>query len=465
MKKKNLIKVLLFLCLLVLVIAGLYRILSWKDTSGDYISMTEQLKNTGKNKIDVVFAGSSHVYRGVYPAVLWEDAGIAAFDLSNSEQDKETTYYGLKELLRKQSPQVVFVEMYGLMFDEHEKVGDKYRNLLAFCPSVTAYEIAREGAEADELVDYLTRFPIIHTRYKELKKYDFLKNPVNAYYRGEVVENGEESGSISAEVTACRETTEVSDSNRLFIDRLITLSKEENFTLVFFMTPYEESLEERRIENGAREYIEEQGFDYIDLKEHLTEMDFVPEEDLGDVWHCSLSGAKKVTEYLEGYLLEHYTLTNHQGDSAFSQWEKDAQHYHQILQEHAIKTETDAEKRAELIAGGENLTVLLSLEGDYEEELPLLEEFGIAASDVTDGGKWLIRDGEITKIMDNIPGESHVIELNDYDTFKVQYTEDGNYLIHVLFDNEGVNSLYNGLNILVYDEFEQSFLGNFGTGD
>ena len=71
------------------------------------------------------------VYTSIYPAILWQDQGIAAFDMSVSEQDKNCSYYCLKELLKTQTPSVVCVEMYGLMFDSHSRKGDEYRNILA----------------------------------------------------------------------------------------------------------------------------------------------------------------------------------------------------------------------------------------------------------------------------------------------------------------------------------------------
>ena len=74
---KNCIAILVFCGLLVWVASRVYNVLSWKDTTGDYLSSTSQLYHTPENTIDVVFMGSSHCYCGVYPAYLWRDKGIA----------------------------------------------------------------------------------------------------------------------------------------------------------------------------------------------------------------------------------------------------------------------------------------------------------------------------------------------------------------------------------------------------
>ena len=75
---------LLFTILVVWAVWGSYRILSWKDTTGGYLSSTQQLSHTGEGLIDVLFLGSSHCYCSVYPDYLWRDSGIASFDLAIS---------------------------------------------------------------------------------------------------------------------------------------------------------------------------------------------------------------------------------------------------------------------------------------------------------------------------------------------------------------------------------------------
>lgn len=82
--KKNIIKCLSFVCIAILAVSLTYRALEWKDTSGSYTSVTKQLYNTKKNMIDVAFVGSSHVYTSIYPAYLWKNYGISAFDMSLS---------------------------------------------------------------------------------------------------------------------------------------------------------------------------------------------------------------------------------------------------------------------------------------------------------------------------------------------------------------------------------------------
>lgn len=167
---KKAIRLLVFLVLNCIVFIAIYRVLSWKDTTGEYLSSTQQLYATDENLMDVVFMGSSHCYCAVNPSRLWEDYGMPAFDMAISGADKESTYYSLVELLKTQSPKVVCIDLYGLLYEGYAVKGNEYRNLLAMEPSVNSSELIKAAASKEEQLDYLFRWPIIHTRYSDLTK-------------------------------------------------------------------------------------------------------------------------------------------------------------------------------------------------------------------------------------------------------------------------------------------------------
>ena len=77
------------------------------------------------------------------------------------------------------------------------------------------------------------------------------------------------------------------------------------------MTPYQQTAEERYIENGAKAYADSLGIKYIDFKELMGEIDFIPTEDMGDVWHCNTKGALKVTDYFGKYC--YFTVVKNDG--------------------------------------------------------------------------------------------------------------------------------------------------------
>ncbi len=459
--KKHILSCLGFVCLLSFVLSRVYSILSWKDTSGDYISTTAQIRYTPRNTVDVVFAGSSHVYSGVYPSVIWNEAGIASFDLSVSEQDKENNYYMLKNYLHRQSPKVVFVEMYALMFDEHGKDGDRYRNLVSLPISPEAYQLIKEAAELSERQSMLLKWPIVHTRYRELGKYDYRENPINRYRKGEVYADGIERSEINLSVLDVKEVTPLSEKNRQWIDRLYALSKEKGFELVFFMTPYAQNEEERMIENGAREYAKGLGIDFIDFLELAESLDFDVEEDMGDAWHCNLNGATKVSRYLAGYITANFSIGSHKDEKGYAEWDEDYKDYLHNLQRAGLRSAESEEECLLRLAENEGLTIVISLDGNTDTVLQYVRCFGLTPAECEAGGKWIYKNNKAEKILDNIPGMSTEYRLNRYDSFKIQYSEE-NHLINVMFNKDGVNVYENGLNVIVYDDLLEEYFGNYG---
>ena len=67
----------IFLCLVLLLLSNLNRILCVKSPHG--IDQTRYLYVQPKNKIDVLFLGSSHVHCNVNTLLLWDEYGMAAY--------------------------------------------------------------------------------------------------------------------------------------------------------------------------------------------------------------------------------------------------------------------------------------------------------------------------------------------------------------------------------------------------
>lgn len=97
---KQCIHTILFLVLFVVLLRFATYVL--RDKSGaEYIY---NFRDEPKNSIDVILLGSSHMYRTIQPMELWNDYGIASYNLGSSEQSLPLSYYLLKEAIRKQKP-------------------------------------------------------------------------------------------------------------------------------------------------------------------------------------------------------------------------------------------------------------------------------------------------------------------------------------------------------------------------
>ena len=88
----------IFLCLVLLLLNNLNRVLCVKSPHG--VDQTRYLYVQPKNKIDVLFLGSSHVHCNVNTQLLWDEYGMAAYLMTGAEQPLWNSYYNLKEALK-----------------------------------------------------------------------------------------------------------------------------------------------------------------------------------------------------------------------------------------------------------------------------------------------------------------------------------------------------------------------------
>lgn len=421
---KNCIRILVFLLLLMLVLHRAYMVLNWKDTTGDYLSSLSQLYHTPEDTIDVVFMGSSHCYCGVYPAFLWRDNGIAAFDMSVSGQDRASTYHMLLETLKTQSPKVVMVDCYGLLFDRNLLEGNVYRNMLSMKTSKNSIELVKEYVEPEEQLDFFLKWPIIHTRFWEVGKYDFIQYEPSIYGRGALFSwhesEGEEKG-----VYDVQEAGTLTDENAAWLDRLIGVSKEYGFALEFFVVPFQITEEEQLQVNAAKAYLEERGIALLDLNQIRDELKLDSKKDFMDDKHCNAIGAEKVTCYLRDYLLERYEFSDHRGEEAYAYWDQDLEWYLHCEMKQKISVAEGPKEQLENILNQKNLITIISVEGTTDQA-DFLAPLGLSSEDVSAGGKWILRDDKLVKIMENEEGTVPYIEdLNATDALRIQYLGEG----------------------------------------
>ncbi len=429
---KKVIKIVSFILITIIILSISYWTLSWKDTTGEYISNVEQLKNTPNDTIDVVFVGSSHVYCGFAPHTLWNNTGIASFDLSISGMDRYSAYYYTKYLLKTQKPKVVAVDLYPITFDGHLVLGNEYRNMMSMPMSKDAIDLAKEystytkeGGEADEAIkNYVLRWPIVHTRYKELKKGDYIKTPENSFLRGEGLVNI----STPVDLSDSRSYTDVGDLTRdqiKWIDDFVKLSEEKGFKLVFMVAPYSAQYHEMLVFNAVEEYVS--GIPNVDFISAITADDTRLEvgSDFSDSGHLNGKGAIKLTKWFYNKELKGLDLKNHKGDSKYEIWSQDA--VYQICQninENIVKfLDVSADSEAvESIMGSGHLIFTLAFKENWSK-YPIvantLKSMGYKDTDFKNGGVIVLQGNNVLLVHDGIGEKEKTFNYDRYTSLKV----------------------------------------------
>ena len=422
-------KILSLICFWALLFGGLtfmYRVFSWKDTSGDYFSCVNQAYSLKDHIVDVAFFGPSVTYSSYNPAVFWEQSGLATFNYGVSGQDRSASTYYVKEFLKKQSPKVIVLSTTYVYTNTYAVQGNLYRNALSLTPSLNSFQMIRKVvpnnslSTPQSLKDYYLRWPIVHSRYKELKEGDFVAVKENEYCLG--FSYGFDSWNqevFSSNSTDQSDFIPIDPQVREWVDSLKSLGDEKGFTLLFVTTPTDFSQGERYIINGFQQYLEEKGIPYLDLNQKLDDMDFNVATDMTDAIHANSYGATKISSYLGSYLKEHYDLKDHRGDVGYEVYEQCLSVYKHHLFEHSVLPTLDSIGLTAALA--ENTSFLYSVtvhpQGEITQKImDLLGKAGVSNEQILQGGTWILRGTQILCSPDYKP---YGIQVNQNDFLHV----------------------------------------------
>lgn len=436
----------------------IYGVLRWKDTTGGYLSSIDQLYNMDEDLIDAVFLGSSHCYYGIYPELLWEEKGIAGFDLAVSAQDRDSAYYQLKELLKTQHPQVVVADIYGICYESHQVESNVYRNYLSMKTSWNSISHIMSYEDQEKQKELLAKWPIVHTRYRELKEFDFVPYEPSTIGRGSLITWNVCAVDEDNSVNLCETVEPLNAKNQEWVQNMIALSEEEDFELVFCLIPWKREDEKQAILNGFKEYIQGKDIAFLDFTELSGELDICSATDWTDPEHLNARGAQKLTRYLGDYLTARYELPDRRGDERYCQWDAALERYVQIEMLDQLAHAADLEEYISILAKIPRVTCVLSLEGAYDSSpagiYSYASQFQMDHLDYICGGKWLYRDGRLEKICENDPGAEFNCDLNEIDSLKVRYEKDF-ARDNIQIDGVSYGNTWDGMQIIVYDDIEK----------
>jgi len=269
--------------------------------------------------IDLLILGSSHAYRSYDPKVIGEALHIEnrVFNLGSAAQSPLISYYILKEILEKQRPKKVVMDLYYLVFTNDNQLRNRRYNLNQMQASLAKKEFFRNGFSTEEKV-ILTAFPaLVYKDYLKPKINKLLGRPHLLKKKG----NYQGAGFVSNPDTLSMEklkyqnqfeyyqteTTAMTDSNLEYLKKIKLLCDKENIPLVFISAPMPE-ISVNKIKNYRAFYhifselATEWNAPYIDYNINRIE-NLSDEYHYYDDDHLNAPGAKifsaTVVEYLE----------------------------------------------------------------------------------------------------------------------------------------------------------------------
>lgn len=322
MKRKILsaIKGFAFILLLLLMLCILTKIFERKESSEKYQAFYQS-----PEEYDVLFFGTSHGLDGFSPMELWDEYGIASYNLCQHSEYMPVTYWQVVNALEYSSPKVVVIDPY--LISAPDKVPGNKEDLSYVHDSLDSMPFSSQKVNAvfdlfsswPDRIEFLWNFTMYHNRYEELDATDF----VLTYNQ----EKGGESrfGNTRLNMVNVIGQDQTFDVNTLlgtdYLNRIIDLCNQKGIQVMLVSLPYQASESEQQIANGLDSYAVQKGVRHLNL---LSQMDlFNTSTDWFDHGHLNPSGYKKVAAILGKELTANYDIPDRRTDVNYASWYQD----------------------------------------------------------------------------------------------------------------------------------------------
>lgn len=335
MVRKAIIKGSIFLIILAFVVSILNSIFIAKI--GHRSKLIEGLYEKKGDSYDVVLLGSSHMNGSINPNLLWNEYGITSYNYGTGGQPIDVTYYLLKEVLKKHSNPVVVIDLYYLgLTSEFGQEGYIRYVLDNMKFSMNKVDAIIHSTPKEQWISYL--FPILkyHNRWKELKEIDFNFDTSATYYTKGFGAGTELYGKDMKANILTKETAELPPKTEEYLYKIIELSREEGFKLIFTNAPHDYSStsgadnwhkEPAKMFNKVAEIANDNGITFLNYCNKFKELGFDFKSDMNNAGHMNIWGSDKVTSNFGKVLKENYNLADHHNDIKYAQWDTDYNRY------------------------------------------------------------------------------------------------------------------------------------------
>ncbi len=282
-----------------------------------------------KNSLDMVYVGGSAGFVYWEPLRAYEKEGIASYDFGASTIQPEIYIYLIKEVLKKQNPEVIIIDARAFQYRDKEQPPTEvaYRNFLTGTPfSIEKAKFIEKYVRNVLKEDTLSyHFDIIkyHRKPENLDYRNNLKmmfqiyqNPLKGFYFVPKV------APITKHKFETDKETPMKEDTVEILDELLAYLKTTNHKFLFVVSPYEERESHRENFNYVERKVKEAGFDFLDANLYSDEMQLNFDTDFYNENHVNIFGADKYTDFLIAYLKEHYNLPDRRKDKEYESWNR-----------------------------------------------------------------------------------------------------------------------------------------------
>jgi hypothetical protein len=444
---RKIIKIMIFVFAIFIALKLYFKVFDYKMDEGDTWKIFYELD---KDSVDVIATGSSIVFGSVNPAILYNDYGIASYDLCGPGLSIPEEYYYLVEMFKTQSPKVILIDI--MQTKCTTTVEHAYSAIGEMKFSLNKFQFAK-NLQSDNVVGLMLKYPISHVRYdQDLYERDFLLyrgDVYHEYYKGNRVFWGTFEEYDEELYPYFSESIEPDEETIYWIDQIIKLASKNNTEIVFYIPPTYAEEELQKSANGICEYVKMKGYNVLNLNNLRDELNIDMKYDMNDARHVNYIGQQKTSKYIGEYILSNYELSDRRLDDNYYSWKMWAEDYYNSLEAFEL-SESDVELEEYInIIKDRDYSVLINVGGENThmalDTHNILELMGIVVDTDEDFICW--KDGDI------VDTQMEVNKTFDFGRHTITLSEHG-----LLYDGTGIGFELDSISFALFDNKNKAII-------
>ncbi|MCR5302302.1 MAG: hypothetical protein K6E49_07655 [Lachnospiraceae bacterium] len=459
--KRTVIRITIFILLLAAVLLYCNSILFPKY--GDGIYDLKKFYELEDNTVDVLFLGNSRCFENFSTGTLWDEYGIAAFDLGGSNQPPWNTYHYLKEALKTQHPKLIVMEASNTkQYEDYSAQQYIVKNNFGLKWSRNKVDSLLASIRKEARFTYIPEWLRYHYRYTDVEKADFVKDQGNPLYRDwkGFACNFMTYPTEGKDLSGITEVGYLSEKSEWYYNHIIELAQQEGIPIEIVIAPYSDCYEdEMKAFNRTRQIAEEKGVPFMNCVLMTEEMGLDYSVDMADPVHLNYRGSSKFSSFIGRHISENYDIPDRRGEAGYESWQRHADYIRRMISDQKLRECTDVGEYLDIISSEsfDGYEVFLSIEnaeGDYGQVAKNVLD-GFDAGSVETAGVWHIRNGKVVwgaagddrDHYQDLPFSSIHLKKADEDD------EEGN---RIIADNRDCKVRDGFINIVIYDNVTAS---------
>jgi hypothetical protein len=251
---------------------------------------------------DILFAGSSHAYRGFDPRIF-RAHGYASFNLGSSAQTPLNTYYLLREHLKTIHPRLIVMDVYWTLFNGSEHV-EATIDILCNSPYNSSY-LGMALKSRNILVYNSVLANFMNKAFRPLPQCRQQADPYNTYIPGGFVETSYHADMDSVKRSLRPHHTILEPLQTMHFRKTLELIRERGIPLLVLITPVLPEQKEANLDYAMftalmKATCSQYSVPFIDYNEPLNykRLSLDASRDFYDKDHLSQSGVVKFNRVL-----------------------------------------------------------------------------------------------------------------------------------------------------------------------